>query len=126
MGAGPTLGPADTNGGGVDGKHLDVGDMSDVSDVSFLSENDKTIELTIVNFCRMKKICHPPMPKESGVPTSNRVFKKLSPSIHHAVDEKSFYQKRGRCMVSNCVLLLFEFGVNHQSSALHQLYLSTD
>lgn len=32
--AGPTLGPADTNGTGVDGKHLDVGDMSDVSDVS--------------------------------------------------------------------------------------------
>ncbi|CAH1717936.1 unnamed protein product [Chironomus riparius] len=30
--AGPTLGPADTNGTGVDGKHLDVGDMSDVSD----------------------------------------------------------------------------------------------
>ncbi|XP_070495813.1 protein scalloped isoform X5 [Chironomus tepperi] len=30
--AGPTLGPADTNGSGVDGKHLDVGDMSDVSD----------------------------------------------------------------------------------------------
>jgi len=29
------LGPADTNGGGVDAKHLDVGDMSDVSDVSF-------------------------------------------------------------------------------------------
>lgn len=34
MGAGPTLGPADTNGSGVDAKHLDVGDMSDVSDVS--------------------------------------------------------------------------------------------
>lgn len=33
--AGPTLGPADTNGTGVDGKHLDVGDMSDVSDVSY-------------------------------------------------------------------------------------------
>lgn len=31
---GPTLGPADTNGGGIDAKHLDVGDMSDVSDVS--------------------------------------------------------------------------------------------
>jgi hypothetical protein len=28
------LGPVDTNGTGVDGKHLDVGDMSDVSDVS--------------------------------------------------------------------------------------------
>lgn len=35
--AGPTLGPADTNGTGVDGKHLDVGDMSDVSDVSIES-----------------------------------------------------------------------------------------
>lgn len=34
VGAGPTLGPADTNGAGVDAKHLDVGDMSDVSDVS--------------------------------------------------------------------------------------------
>lgn len=34
VGAGPTLGPADTNGSGVDAKHLDVGDMSDVSDVS--------------------------------------------------------------------------------------------
>ncbi|CRK96873.1 CLUMA_CG009998, isoform A, partial [Clunio marinus] len=32
VGAGPTLGPADTNGSGVDAKHLDVGDMSDVSD----------------------------------------------------------------------------------------------
>ena len=34
---GPTLGPADTNGAGVDAKHLDVGDMSDVSDVSRLN-----------------------------------------------------------------------------------------
>lgn len=34
VGAGPTLGPSDTNGTGVDAKHLDVGDMSDVSDVS--------------------------------------------------------------------------------------------
>jgi hypothetical protein len=36
--AGP-LGPADTNGSGVDGKHLDVGDMSDVSDVSIIFLN---------------------------------------------------------------------------------------
>lgn len=35
VGAGPTLGPAEPNGGGIDAKHLDVGDMSDVSDVSF-------------------------------------------------------------------------------------------
>lgn len=34
MGPGPTAGslvPDDTNGSGVDSKHLDVGDMSDVS-----------------------------------------------------------------------------------------------
>ena len=35
---GPTLGPADTNGAGVDAKHLDVGDMSDVSDVSIKAQ----------------------------------------------------------------------------------------
>lgn len=35
----PVPGPLgqDTNGAGMDGKHLDVGDMSDVSDVSSFS-----------------------------------------------------------------------------------------
>ena len=60
----------------------------------------------------MRKIFHPLMPKESGVPTLNRAFKKLSPFIHHAVDEKLFSQKRERCMVSNCVLL-FSFNMIH-------------
>lgn len=100
MGAGPTLGPADTNGSGVDAKHLDVGDMSDVSDVSKI--------IVVLNFQfllsifsrRMKKICRLLMPKVSGVRTSNRAFKRLSPSIHHVVDEKSFYPKKERCMVS--------------------------
>lgn len=41
VGAGPTLGPADTNGGGVDAKHLDVGDMSDVSDVSVVEKSHR-------------------------------------------------------------------------------------
>lgn len=41
VGAGATLGPADTNGtGGLDSKHLDVGDMSDVSDVSIKTSID--------------------------------------------------------------------------------------
>jgi hypothetical protein len=103
VGAGPTLGPADTNGAGIDAKHLDVGDMSDVSDVSRqafprnLPESSSTI---LLPSNRMKKISRPPMPKEYGVPTSNRVFKKLSPSTHRADDEKSFYRKRARCMVS--------------------------
>lgn len=59
------------------------------------------MEINFYSPFRMKKIFPPPMPRESGVPTSNRAFKKHSPSIHHAADEKSFSPKRGRCMVSS-------------------------
>lgn len=41
------------------------------------------------------------MPRECGVLTLSKAFKKLSPSTHHAVAEKLFYPKRERCMVSS-------------------------
>jgi hypothetical protein len=86
----------------VDGKHLDVGDMSDVSDVSIKKLClTKSQNLKNVIICyRMKKICHQLTPKAFGVQTLSKASKRLSPYIHHAVDEKLFYQKKERCMVS--------------------------
>lgn len=105
--AGPSgpLGPADANGPGVDGKHLDVGDLSDVSFFFLFEFQILFIELLNVIMCylnfRMTKICHQLMPKVFGVPILNKVFKKLWPYTHHADEEKLYSLMRVKCMVSN-------------------------
>lgn len=103
-------------GDGGSDKHLDVGDLSDVSDVSFhiLYTHFKSVqkkfsfcEFFVRFFVRMKKIWRLPMPREFGVRTLNRVFRRRYVFIHHVDDGKLSYRKRERCMVSIVDIIVF-------------------